>query len=106
MPGLNGLEAAAAIRRAEASFAKPPVPIVAVTANVFDGDRRRCLEAGMTAFLAKPFRAEDFRTVVAPLLEAARSTSAGGVTNALAAKAAPKQPASKVRRRTPIGAGA
>lgn len=106
MPGLNGLEAAVAIRRAEETSKKPPVPIVAVTANVFDGDRRRCLEAGMTAFLAKPFRAEDFRTVVAPLLDAARGRSAAAVTEPTAAKSAPKRPAAKARRRTPIAAGA
>lgn len=107
MPGLNGLEAAVEIRRTEAASSRRPVPIVAVTANVFDGDRRRCLDAGMTAFLAKPFREEDFRTVVAPLLETAREgASARPHAPEPAARAEPKRPAAKGRRRSPIAAGA
>jgi CheY-like chemotaxis protein len=56
MPVLDGLEATRAIRQlyAAVSDAKAP-PIVAVTANAFDEDRRRCLEAGMDDYLAKPF---------------------------------------------------
>ena len=58
MPVLDGLEATRAIRQLYAAaggdVSKPP-PIVAVTANAFDEDRRRCLEAGMDDYLAKPF---------------------------------------------------
>lgn len=35
------------------------VPIVAVTANAMNGDRKRCLDAGMDAYMAKPLRAKD-----------------------------------------------
>jgi hemerythrin-like metal-binding protein len=51
MPGLNGLEATRQIR---AIPAHARTPILAVTANVFAEDRRRCLEAGMNDFVAKP----------------------------------------------------
>ncbi|MBM9596161.1 hybrid sensor histidine kinase/response regulator [Roseitranquillus sediminis] len=53
MPVMDGLEATRTIRRQEVG---PPCPIVGLTANAFDEDRRRCFEAGMTAFLTKPVR--------------------------------------------------
>ena len=49
MPVMNGFEATAAIRAAGLTL-----PIVAMTANAMDEDRRRSLEAGMQAHLAKP----------------------------------------------------
>jgi PAS domain S-box-containing protein len=52
MPGLNGLEAAAAIRKREAGHRH--VPIIAMTANAMKDDRDRCLAAGMDGYLAKP----------------------------------------------------
>ncbi|NTV69025.1 MAG: PAS domain S-box protein [Azonexaceae bacterium] len=51
MPVLNGLDATRQIR-AQANGAT--VPIIALTANAFNADRERCIEAGMTDFLAKP----------------------------------------------------
>jgi CheY-like chemotaxis protein len=57
MPDLDGLEATALIRAAEAH--DQHVPIVALTAHAMKGDRERCLEAGMDAYLSKPLRSSD-----------------------------------------------
>ena len=51
MPKMNGLESTQAIRALPACA---DTPILAMTANVFDEDKRACLEAGMSDFVAKP----------------------------------------------------
>jgi signal transduction histidine kinase/ActR/RegA family two-component response regulator len=62
MPEMDGFEAAAEIRRTE--FARR-VPIVAVTADAMVGDREKCLEAGMDAYLTKPLQTSELKRVLA-----------------------------------------
>ncbi|MBL8437328.1 MAG: response regulator [Zoogloeaceae bacterium] len=57
MPGLDGLAATRAIRRAEQATGRKAVPIVALTANVLEDDRPAALAAGMNDYLAKPITA-------------------------------------------------
>ncbi|MEZ5512545.1 MAG: response regulator [Steroidobacteraceae bacterium] len=66
MPGMDGYEATAHIRKWEAEQQSGPqhVPIVALTANAMQGDRERCLAAGMDDYLAKPFSTAALRDVL------------------------------------------
>ena len=45
------------------------VPIVAMTANAFAEDRKRCMDAGMNDFLSKPFIPEDLFVMILKWLE-------------------------------------
>ncbi len=63
MPHMDGFDTTGCIRRLEAGQAS--VPIVAMTANAMPGDRERCLDAGMSDYLAKPVTMARLR----PMLE-------------------------------------
>lgn len=58
MPEMNGLEATTLIREREKETGER-IPIIAMTANAMEGDRERCLEAGMDAYVSKPIRSRE-----------------------------------------------
>ena len=55
MPVMDGFAATAYIRERDQQRHMPRTPIVALTANAMEGDRDRCLAAGMDGYLTKPF---------------------------------------------------
>ncbi len=54
MPEMDGFEATAVIRSSDSAVRNHAIPIVAMTANAMQGDRERCLEAGMNDYIPKP----------------------------------------------------
>ncbi len=65
MPGLDGLSATRHIRQWEQANGGGHLPIIAMTARAMQGDRERCLEAGMDDYLSKPIDGERLRQVIA-----------------------------------------
>src|SRR5947207_7540740 len=61
MPEMDGFEATAQIRALPQGAT---LPIIALTAHALSGERERCLERGMTGYLAKPFKAHELFAVV------------------------------------------
>lgn len=72
MPILGGFEATGMIRRREVRDESPRIPIIGLTAFAMQGDRERCLEAGMDDYLAKPFDGRRLIDKVARAIGAAR----------------------------------
>lgn len=83
MPVMDGFETTRCIRERETSVSShdspdgsasrsdralqstPHIPIIAVTANAMQGDRERCLAAGMDDYLAKPIKLDELRSALA-----------------------------------------
>ena len=72
MPEMDGLEAASAIRALDRPDAKK-IPIIALTANAFDEDVQRSLQAGMNAHLSKPVEPDHLYRTLEDLIEKAEA---------------------------------
>ncbi len=73
MPEMNGLEAAASIRRTESGTGRH-TPIIAMTAHAIKGDREHCLECGMDAYISKPMHVHELLAVLAAATHPAPET--------------------------------
>ena len=67
MPVMDGLTATRNIRERETLHGSAPVAIVALTANAMQGDRERCMDAGMDGYLSKPLRRAELEQVLAEI---------------------------------------
>ncbi len=69
MPVMDGFEATAAIREAgHTAVSGGHLPILALTANVMEGDQERCFDVGMDRYIAKPFDSETLAQVICELI--------------------------------------
>ncbi|HEY1778396.1 MAG TPA: ATP-binding protein [Solirubrobacteraceae bacterium] len=73
MPELDGYDATAELRRREAPGEH--VPVIAMTAQAMDGDRERCLDAGMDDFISKPMRFEALRSMLLKWVDVEQSAA-------------------------------
>lgn len=73
MPVMDGFEATRNIRNSNKRYAN--IPIIAVTANALSSDRERCMKAGMSDYLSKPFQLDDIRSKLQTWLPEPTSTN-------------------------------
>ena len=78
MPVMDGLAAVARMREWERGEMRAPVPILALTANTEASDLRKCLEAGFTAAVHKPFGREELLAALHKHLGAKPAPAAAG----------------------------
>jgi CheY-like chemotaxis protein/nitrogen-specific signal transduction histidine kinase/HPt (histidine-containing phosphotransfer) domain-containing protein len=104
MPEMGGLEATCLVRERQKQTAqfphyKSPIIIVAMTAGAMQGDREKCLAAGMDDYIAKPVRLEHVRAIlerwaeVAARVEVANTAATDEVGSAAASPPVPASPA-------------
>ncbi|MCX7804182.1 MAG: response regulator [Planctomycetota bacterium] len=100
MPEMDGFRATSLIRRYESVVGRH-TPVVAMTAHALQGDREKCMEAGMDDYIPKPVTRETLASVVGRLLAASASISKGAAASgggrrpapALLPGSVPRQPA-------------
>jgi two-component system sensor histidine kinase/response regulator len=102
MPVMDGFTASRQIRRMGASAAGPDkngivqrLPIIALTAFAMQGDRERCLEAGMDDYLTKPFSRDGLRAMLAKWLKPVAPEKNAPAAVTADAPASPAAPASQ-----------
>lgn len=70
MPVLDGVGATKKIREMElGAKAEKPVYVVAVTANIFATDKKKCLDAGMNDFISKPFNESELMKILSDAVQ-------------------------------------
>jgi|GEM_PF-393608 len=69
MPEMDGFEATRKIRSGYAGETNTTIPIIAMTAYALKGDREKCIESGMNAYISKPVQLEELESVLDKALE-------------------------------------
>jgi signal transduction histidine kinase/CheY-like chemotaxis protein len=75
MPEMDGFEATAAIRTRAREAGHARVPIIALTAHAMQGDRRRCLDADMDGYVAKPIKPVELFEVIDRVMAASHAVA-------------------------------
>jgi PAS domain S-box-containing protein len=68
MPEMDGYETTKVIRDPQSKVRDHDIPIIAMTANAMEGDRKNCLEAGMNEYIPKPVRTNSLLQVIKKFL--------------------------------------
>ena len=82
MPEMDGLEATRQIRSQESAVKNHNIPIIAMTANAMQGDREKCLAAGMNDYISKPIPPQTLAETLQKWLPHEPATTAEPVTAA------------------------
>jgi CheY-like chemotaxis protein len=64
MPEMDGYEASRHIRSSDSAVLNHDIPIIAMTADAMQGDREKCLEAGMSDYVSKPVSSKELAEVL------------------------------------------
>ena len=70
MPVMDGLVAVQMLRECERTTGRH-LPVIAMTAHAMQGDRERCLNAGMDGYVSKPFKVDELMSAIAEFLPGA-----------------------------------
>ena len=94
MPVMDGFATTRRIRQSSATDVDPNIHIVAMTASAMEGDRQRCLAAGMDDYISKPIIAAELdRILVTWLATPAKEGAAGDASEAPPESPSPSTPA-------------
>jgi CheY-like chemotaxis protein/nitrogen-specific signal transduction histidine kinase len=75
MPIMDGFEATSKLIEQENTAAQQHIPIIALTANSMQGDKEKCIAAGMDDYLSKPVSQKDFAKMVSKWLLSRKTSS-------------------------------
>ncbi|MBF0446399.1 MAG: response regulator [Magnetococcales bacterium] len=70
MPKIDGYECVRRIRINSENSSKHRIPIIAVTAYVYEEEEKKCLSSGMDGYLRRPYRAEELLQIIDPYVQA------------------------------------
>ena len=80
MPEIDGFEATSGIRARENKFTGRRTPIIAMTAHAMNGDRGKCLAAGMDAYVSKPIRRSELLEAIIGFIPNVKANRLGEVS--------------------------